>query len=837
MSNSGPDSKLSKQHFIWLAVQLGLVLGVAIQYRIEFDRALPVLAGVLFVGFLIHSWLPIRTRVLFFLFLTGLTAAILLKWNSLWLAASAFALLAICHLHINWWARVLLLICAGSGLASIQIGWLENPGLAAVVPILGSMFMFRIILYMYDLKNDCTPAPLPRRFAYFFMPPNICFPLFPVVDYKTFINTYYDTGAPGIYQKGIFWMMRGVCHLLLYRLIYYLMPMADSNLNGVLGVYVFMAMTYALYLRVSGIFHLIVGSLCLFGFNLPQTNNNYFLATSFTDLWRRINIYWKDFMSTIVFYPILMALRRMSMSRRLILSTALVFLVTWFLHSYQWFWLQGIFPVRSQDILFWGVLGAILVVNTIVEAGRGRRRLADKDSWSLREAVYKALCAVGVFSLMAMLWTLWYSETVVDWGYRVLSARESDILDWIRLAVLLCVVVAGGVVGQWLAARGWKVERLQGAALKHAPRLVPMGAIVLLLLWSPVEPDEAEGRVERLVSRMRSTEPNRIDRERQERGYYEALSRSIQLHLTAEAAERDEWMKLAAKAEEGNDWVSLHNTKAIVTTGDIRGAMLAPNISIEFKGEQLHTNQWGMRDREYERAKGDSSFRLAVLGASTVMGSGVADDETFENILEGMLNGDSIRSSRKYEVLNFGMSGYAALQALFTAQEVAAHFTPDAVIYVAHPGEGGRLVSRMRMALEQGAKLGPGLDFVERILEESGARPGLPSTEFERRLRPYEDQLTRWVYQQLVAASRSYDAEAVFVFLPLTDDHFGDGELRKLIRQAEEAGGTVIVMNDLYEGQNLDTIRIAVWDNHPNARGHRLIADRLYAELKRTIIP
>lgn len=60
---------------------------------------------------------------------------------------------------------------------------------------------------------------------------------------------------------------------------------------------------FLLYLRVSGLFHLVVGMLHLFGFDLPETHKRYLLAASFTDFWRRINIYWKDFMQKVFYFP------------------------------------------------------------------------------------------------------------------------------------------------------------------------------------------------------------------------------------------------------------------------------------------------------------------------------------------------------------------------------------------------------------------------------------------------------------------------------------------------------------------------------------------------------
>ena len=49
----------------------------------------------------------------------------------------------------------------------------------------------------------------------------------------------------------------------------------------------------------------------LFGYELPRTNNRYFLASSFTDLWRRINIYWMEYMRKMIYYPVAVRTRRL----------------------------------------------------------------------------------------------------------------------------------------------------------------------------------------------------------------------------------------------------------------------------------------------------------------------------------------------------------------------------------------------------------------------------------------------------------------------------------------------------------------------------------------------
>ena len=96
------------------------------------------------------------------------------------------------------------------------------PWSGPVWPILGSMFMFRLIVYLYDLSHEKTPGSVAARLSYFFMLPNVCFPLFPVIDYQAFRRTYYDhPDHHQIYQVGLNLMFRGVIHLLIYRFVYH----------------------------------------------------------------------------------------------------------------------------------------------------------------------------------------------------------------------------------------------------------------------------------------------------------------------------------------------------------------------------------------------------------------------------------------------------------------------------------------------------------------------------------------------------------------------------------------------------------------------------------------
>ena len=52
----------------------------------------------------------------------------------------------------------------------------------------------------------------------------------------------------------------------------------------------------------------------------------------------------------------------------------------------------------------------------------------------------------------------------------------------------------------------------------------------------------------------------------------------------------------------------------------------------------MSINRWGMRDRDYEQTPAPDTYRIALTGPSFVMGSGVADNEVFEWLLEDRLN-------------------------------------------------------------------------------------------------------------------------------------------------------------------------------------------------------
>ncbi|HJU75546.1 MAG TPA: hypothetical protein VJ717_17510, partial [Gemmatimonadaceae bacterium] len=443
-----------------IALQLVILLYFLIGFRIEntafYYRVAPIAAA----GFVINHLLPMRYRLPFFASLSLFTIFVVFGLTqALWLIALGLLLICIAHLPIRFAWRALLLLATGVGFAMARIGIGPELFSSALWPILGSMFMFRMIGYMYDLRHQKEKPSLSRTLAYFFCIPNVSFLLFPVIDYATFKRTYYDRDAFVIYRQGIHWMVRGLVHLMLYRVIYQYGTMLPTDVATGTDLTRYMLANFGLYLRVSGQFHLIVGMLHLFGFRLPETHHFFYVASSFTEFWRRINIYWKDFMTKLFYMPSYFKLKKRGESFALVTSTLLVFAATWFFHSYQWFWLLGTWLISWTDTLFWGILAVLLTVSALRESKQGRKRTTKSTEWTPAERARIVLSTVITFTVICLLWTLWTMPTVSDFAKLLTSPR------WAFKDVALVLAVLGIV-----AASAWTIhQREQAAAKSGAP--------------------------------------------------------------------------------------------------------------------------------------------------------------------------------------------------------------------------------------------------------------------------------------------------------------------------------------------------------------------------------
>jgi D-alanyl-lipoteichoic acid acyltransferase DltB (MBOAT superfamily) len=801
--------------------QLALVVAVVRVFDIEnaaFQNVMTLVLG----AFAVHHFLPRAARLPFFAAVSLLSLVVALDVKSAaWIVGLGALLLGVCHLPVAFGRRVALLCGVAVLLAALRtwgVRHLDDVVPPAIWPILGSMFMFRLIVYLYELRHRGAPFGFWRAAAYFFMVPNVCFPLFPVVDYRTFCRGREDDDVYPVYAVGLGWMLRGVVQLLIYRFVYQnflIEPSAAASLRDV-GQY--MLATFLLYLKVSGTFHLIVGTLRMFGFGLPETHHRYLLASGFTDFWRRINIYWKDFIQNIVFYPLFFRLRGLGRRTATILATLLAFVVTWLLHSYQWFWIRGTFPITWTDAAFWLTLGAAVVAGVALETRPGRSPGTRAANGSLRSKVGLALRTAGTFVAICALWTVWSTPSTVELRELLGAARNVPAGDVLLVLLVPVMVGVAAVLVERKPRPRPEPTSTPGAQQLLLSGLLPTAACLLLIA---VGSDAAWARLgiaaPAEVTALQRNKLNEWDLKTLERGYYEDLGDPGRFNNGLD--------ELYQGRPAG--W---RINPASRVRHDLLAWDLAPSTNGSYKGAALTTNSMGMRDREYALHKPAGTLRVALIGSSHEVGAGVGDDQTYENIVEDRLNRElSPPAGQRYEILNFAVPGYAALQKLAILEQRAFAFEPDVVLYVVHSYEFDWVGLRLAPIVARGDDIP--YEFVRQVVEKARVAKGDPPELIAARLSPYAHEVVRWAFERLAEDCRTRGAKAIVVLLEKPEE-LGNRALDDMRRMASDVGLEVIDLRGAYAGvRSRKSLWIAKWDNHPNAEGHRLLAERLYHEL------
>src|SRR5271157_6028184 len=150
-------SKTDVRRFVMLAIPLALLLLTFRAYNLE-QPAFFRLACIVFGGFAISYWLPFRYKEVFLILLSLAGAYVLLTpLVASILIAVGLLMFGIVRSGLDFRWRVLALaaiLCAFIyGRAS---GRFHVPG--DFWPVLGAMFMFRMIIYLYDVKHEAGPV-------------------------------------------------------------------------------------------------------------------------------------------------------------------------------------------------------------------------------------------------------------------------------------------------------------------------------------------------------------------------------------------------------------------------------------------------------------------------------------------------------------------------------------------------------------------------------------------------------------------------------------------------------------------------------------------------------
>jgi hypothetical protein len=258
---------------------------------------------------------------------------------------------------------------------------------------------------------------------------------------------------------------------------------------------------------------------------------------------------------------------------------------------------------------------------------------------------------------------------------------------------------------------------------------------------------------------------------------------------------------------------------------------LVPSKRVEFLNQEVSTNRWGMRDRDYEQKKPPGVYRVAILGSSISMGWGVADDESYENLLEDRLNSEfGAGSYERVEILNFSVAGFSDFQKLW-AFERALDFEPDVVLWEMHATGHTWMVNHLTRVLRQ--KVPIPYPELREILDAHGISGRISGLTMRSRLREMSPELLSWIWDRMKRECDARGIELEVVLLPRADSMRADNErLAEMGEFARAAGLPVLDLRRAFSGvADRSSVATAPGDAHPNAYGHRLLADELRDEM------
>lgn len=252
-----------------------------------------------------------------------------------------------------------------------------------------------------------------------------------------------------------------------------------------------------------------------------------------------------------------------------------------------------------------------------------------------------------------------------------------------------------------------------------------------------------------------------------------------------------------------------------------------------FNRNVVSINRWGMRGPDYSIKASPGSYRIALVGASLTLAAGVPLDQTFGMLLEDRLNLLGPGAPRRhYEILNFSVGAFTALQNLVLLDRKVMPFAPKAVLLGVFSVEAGRTTDFLTQLVKTQYPIP--FPYVQQRVSATGATPGMEEPELRRRLGAISEDIVRWSYARIAEACRQEGVTVLGLVLPEPRPRRRarwKEDIDQSARLAASAGLPMLDLRDVYVGQNVDSLRLGGAtgnDPHWNARGHKLIVDRVF---------
>ena len=264
---------------------------------------------------------------------------------------------------------------------------------------------------------------------------------------------------------------------------------------------------------------------------------------------------------------------------------------------------------------------------------------------------------------------------------------------------------------------------------------------------------------------------------------------------------------------------------------------LKPNLNGWYKGARFRTNSAGLRGVEHATEKPAGIQRIAVLGSSWTMGSGVEENEIWLAQLEKKINSGKAQIS--HEFINFAVDQYNLGEIVATLEQKVPAYDPDLIVIALTYYTPTVLWEDPPPIYEVKPKRHPFFDLHSlRVLDYKLGTGWFKDTGGRRRSISAEDAGFSQQVPKAIKRMDSFtsDTGIPVIIVRLAYQKSWDKKKQDLISKLIESSETDLTYISLTDGiQTLGykpaQLRISVWDSHPNPLCHQLIADTLHEEL------
>ena len=290
---------------------------------------------------------------------------------------------------------------------------------------------------------------------------------------------------------------------------------------------------------------------------------------------------------------------------------------------------------------------------------------------------------------------------------------------------------------------------------------------------------------------------------------------------------------------------------------DILPYSMKPNSeSTSIHGNLIKINSHGLRDHEYSYEKAEGTFRILVLGDSVEFGFVSKMEDGYTEVLERRLNALENKKYTAIEIINTGHPVFNPLDRYNYLRLYGLKYSPDLLVVSLNSSDFS--VGPSKRVVIDGIDSAPGSflsnfpPWVKRFLRKSHLYIATgwwvkelrhyfqkdPAPVVHKKIPTEKLEATRNYLDDFISAGLINKFPVYFVFIPIRQEVMSKTlktpEFYEQIKNIEKEGKAIVInMLELFGKYSDRTNEVFAHKDpaHPNAKGHQIIAERLFDEL------